>query len=196
LGDRLDEQGLNQLFTTARTFNGFKPDPVPDDIIRQVYDLVKWGPTAFNSQPSRYLFLKSDEAKAKLAPALSSSNREKTLNAPLNIILAYDTAFYEHLPALTASPNARELFENNPGLIEPTLLRNGSLQGGYLVLALRALGLDVGVITGFKPELVNEAFFPDGRFKVNVIINTGYGDPVSVKPRAHRFAFADVAEIL
>ena len=196
MGSRLDDPTLDQLFRHARTFNGFKPDPISDDTIRNLYDLVKWGPTAFNSQPSRYLFLRSPEAKARLAPALSSSNREKTVHAPLNIVLAYDTRFFEHLPTLTASPNAKELFENHPALVEPTLLRNGSLQGGYLVLAARALGLDVGVITGFKPELVNQEFFPDGRYVVNVIANVGYGDETSLRPRAHRFAFEEVAEIL
>jgi len=196
LGSRLDDHALDQLFRSARTFNGFSPEPVSDDTIRQLYDLVKWGPTAFNSQPSRYLFIKSPEAKEKLAPALSSSNRDKTLNAPLNVILAYDIRFFEHLPALTASPNARELFENNPSLVEPTVLRNGSLQGGYLVLAARALGLDIGVITGFKADLVNQVFFPDGRFHVNVIANVGYGDVASLRPRAHRFSFEQVAQIL
>jgi nitroreductase len=196
LGSPLDDRALDQLFRSARTFNGFSPEPLSDDTVRQLYDLVKWGPTAFNSQPSRYLFLKSPEAKEKLAPALSSSNREKTLNAPLNVILAYDARFFEHLPTLTASPNARELFENNPSLVEPTALRNGSLQGGYLVLAARALGLDVGVITGFKADLVDQAFFPDTSFHVNVIANIGYGDTASLKPRAHRFAFEEVAQIL
>lgn len=196
MGSRLDDRALDQLFRSARTYHGFSPQSVSDDTIRQLYDLVKWGPTAFNSQPSRYLFIKSQAAKEKLAPALSSSNRDKTLNAPLNIVLAYDTKFFEHLPSLTASPTAKELFENNPSLVEPTILRNGSLQGGYLVLAARALGLDIGVITGFKAELVNEAFFPDGRYQVNVIANVGYGDEASVRPRAHRFAFEDVAQIL
>lgn len=196
MGSRLDDRALDQLFREARTYNGFSPEPVSDDTIRQLYDLVKWGPTAFNSQPSRYLFIKSQAAKEKLAPALSSSNRDKTLNAPLNIVLAYDTQFFEHLPALTASPNAKELFESNPSLIEPTVLRNGSLQGGYLVLAARALGLDIGVITGFKADLVNEAFFPDGRYHVNVIANVGYGDAASLRPRAHRFGFDEVAQIL
>jgi 3-hydroxypropanoate dehydrogenase len=187
---------LDQLFRTARTFNGFTSDPVDDDTIHQLYDLVKWGPTAFNSQPSRYVFIRSPEAKEKLAPALSSSNLEKTLQAPLNVLIAYDSRFYEHLPDLTASPNAKALFENYPELIEPTLIRNSSLQAGYLVLAARALGLDVGVITGFKNDLVNEAFFPDGRYRINVIANLGRGKADSVKPRAYRFAFDEVAKIL
>lgn len=196
MGSRLDDLALDQLFRNARTYNGFKPDPVSDQTVRDLYDLVKWGPTAFNSQPSRYLFLRSAEAKARLAPALSSSNRDKTVNAPLNVILAYDSRFFEHLPSLTAAPNARELFEQNPGLVEPTLLRNGGLQAGYLVLAARSLGLDIGVITGFKAELVNQEFFPDGRYQVNVIANIGHGDAASLRPRAHRFPFDEVAQIL
>lgn len=196
MGTRLDDLALDQLFRTARTYNRFKPDPVDDQTIRNLYDLLKWGPTAFNSQPSRYVFLKSPEAKARLAPALSSSNREKTVNAPLNVVVAYDRKFFEHLPKLTAAPNAKELFEQNPQLIEPTLLRNGSLQAGYLVLAARALGLDVGVLTGFKADLVNQEFFPDGRYEVNLIANIGYGENNSLYPRAHRFAFEDVAEIV
>lgn len=196
MGSRLDDRALDQLFRNARTFNGFKPEPVGDDTVRHLYDLVKWGPTAFNSQPSRFLFLRSAEAKARLAPALSSSNRDKTVKTPLNVIVAYDTRFFEHLPSLTASPNAKELFESHPELIEPTLLRNGSLQAGYLVLAARSLGLDIGVLTGFKADLVNQEFFPDGRYQVNVIANLGYGDEASLRPRAHRLTFEDVAQIL
>lgn len=196
MGQRLEERALNQLFRTARTYNGFKADPISDETIHELYDLVKWGPTAFNSQPSRYLFLRSREAKEKLEPALSSSNKDKTMNAPLNVIVAYDTHFFDHLPLLTASPNAKDLFQKYPEIIEPTLLRNGSLQAGYLVLATRSLGLDIGVLTGFKSELVNQAFFPDGRYQVNLIANIGYGDDASLKPRAHRFEFDDVAKIL
>jgi nitroreductase len=193
---RLDDAALDRLFRSARTYNGFRPDPVDDDTVHALYDLVKWGPTAFNSQPSRYVFVRSAVAKARLAPALSSSNRGKTVNAPLNVILAYDALFFEHLPGLTASPAAKEMFEENPGLVEPTLLRNAGLQAGYLVLAARALGLDVGLMTGFKAELVNQEFFPDGRYRVNIIANLGYGDDASLRPRARRFAFEEVAQII
>ncbi len=193
---RLDDAALDQLFRNARTYNGFRLDPVDDETVRALYDLVKWGPTAFNSQPTRYVFIRSAAAKSRLAPALSSSNRGKTVNAPLNIILACDTRFFDHLPELTASPNAKELFEDNPALVEPTLLRNAGLQAGYLVLAARALGLDVGLMTGFKADLVNREFFPDGRYQVNVIANLGYGDDASLRPRARRFTFEEVAQIL
>lgn len=196
MGSRLDDQALDQLFRTARTYNRFKPDPVSDETIHQLYDLLKWGPTAFNSQPSRYVFIRSQAAKDRLGPALSSSNREKTLQAPLNVIIGYDTRFFEHLPRLTAAPKAKELFEQYPDLIEPTLIRNGSLQAGYLVLAARALGLDVGVLTGFKSEVVNQEFFANGKFGVNLIANLGYGDANSLYPRGPRFAFEEVGEIL
>jgi 3-hydroxypropanoate dehydrogenase len=192
----LDERALDQLFRGARTYNGFSAKPVTDETVRTLYDLVKWGPTAFNSQPSRYVFLRSAESKARLAPALSSGNRDKTVNAPVSLILAYDTRFFEHLPSLTPSPKAKELFEENPHLVEPTLLRNGSLQAGYLILAARALGLDIGVLTGFKADLVNQEFFPDGRYQVNLIANLGYGDQASLRPRAHRFQFDEVARVI
>lgn len=193
---RLPDVALNQLFREARTYNGFKPDAIDDATIYALYDLVKWGPTAFNSQPARYLFIRSAEAKARLAPALSSGNRDKTVNAPLNIILAYDTRFFERLPEVTAVPKAKELFENTPALIEPTLLRNAGLQAGYLVIAARALGLGVGLMTGFDGNKINQEFFPDGRYAVNIIANIGYGDDASLRPRAKRFLFEDVAQIL
>ncbi|HEY8355719.1 MAG TPA: malonic semialdehyde reductase [Methylophilaceae bacterium] len=196
MGSSLDDKALDQLFRNARTYNGFSDEPVSDDTLGQLYDLVKWGPTAFNSQPSRYIFIRSAEAKERLAPALSSSNREKTLKAPVNVILAYDTQFFEHLPKLTASPNARELFVDHPSLIEPTALRNGSLQAGYLILAARALGLDVGVITGFDADLVNQTFLAGTSYRANVIANIGYGDVDSLRPRARRFTFEEVAQIL
>jgi nitroreductase len=191
----LDSHLLDQLFRKARTFNGFKPLPVSDDTIHALYELVKWGPTAFNSQPSRYIFLRSAEAKSRLAPALSTGNREKTVKAPLNVIIAYDTRFFEHLPTLSA-PKAKSLFEDNPSLVEPTALRNGSLQAAYFLIAARSLGLDIGAMTGFNADLVNREFFPDGRNKVNIITNLGYGDETSVSPRAHRFSFDEVAKIL
>ncbi|WP_079434780.1 malonic semialdehyde reductase [Zoogloea sp. LCSB751] len=196
MGIRLDDEALNQLFRDARTFNGFRPDPVPDETVRQLYELVKWGPTAFNAQPARYVFVRSDQAKAKLVETLYGSNREKTLSAPLNVIVAYDLRFFEHLPRLSASSNARALFEGAPHIVEPTALRNGSLQGAYLILAARALGLGVGVISGFDADKLDRAFFPDGRYKANFIANLGHGDPASVRERAERFAFDEVAQIL
>jgi nitroreductase len=192
----LADTALDQLFRTARTFNGFRPELIPDATVTALYDLVKWGPTAFNSQPGRYVFIRSGEAKARLAPTLSSSNRDKTMAAPLNVIVAYDSRFHEHLPNLTASPNAQSLFEKVPALVEPTALRNSSLQAAYLILSARALGLDVGVLTGFNPDAINQEFFPEGRYKVNLIVNLGYGEPASIHPRAYRFTFDEVAALI
>ena len=193
---RLGEGALNNLFFEARTYHYFINKPVEDVLIKELYDLFKWGPTAFNSQPSRYLFLKTADAKKRLEPAISSSNKEKTVQAPLTVIIAYDTQFFEHLPKLTASPTAKSLFEDNPHIVEPTLLKNSSLQIGYLVTAARSLGLDVGVLTGFNADAINLEFFPDGRFKVNMIANIGYGDKTKLNPRGYRFSFDEVAEIL
>lgn len=195
MASRLSDSALDQLFRKARTFNRFHPEPVSDDVIHALYELIKWGPTAFNAQPARYVFLRSDEAKARLAPALSSGNRDKTVNAPVVVLVAYDTAFHEHLPAQFPSYDAKPLFDGNPALIEPTALRNGSLQGAYLILAARALRLDVGPMSGFNPEAVNREFFSDGRYRVNFIANLGYGDPDSVYPRGPRLAFDQAVQL-
>jgi 3-hydroxypropanoate dehydrogenase len=192
----LDQASLDLLFTNARTYNGFTDEPIDDAKIRALYDLLKWGPTAFNAQPARYLFIKSAEAKNKLIPTLSRSNQAKSMAAPLNIVVAYDMKFFEHLPRFSANPGAAALYEKNPELVEPGALKSGSLQGGYLILAVRALGLDIGPMAGFNPVALNEAFFPDGRYKVNFVANVGYGDPASLQPRAERFGFDEVAQIL
>jgi nitroreductase len=196
LSKSLNEDALNKLFSGARTFNRFLPDPVTDDVIHRLYSLLKWGPTAFNSQPARYAFVKSQEAKSHLAPALSSGNRDKTLAAPLTVLIAYDSQFYEHLPNQFPTYDAKALFGKSPALIEPTALRNSSLQGAYLIIAARALGLDVGPMSGFNPGLINDTFFPDGRYKINFIANLGYGDPASVYPRGPRLDFTEAASIL
>lgn len=196
MGIRLNNEALDQLFRNARTFSGFHPHPIPDETIRELYELVKWGPTAFNAQPTRYVFVRSDEAKAKLAESLYGSNREKTLSAPLNVIVAYDLRFFEHLPRLSASPNAKALFEKVPHIVEATALRNGSLQGAYLILAARALGLSVGVISGFDADALDRAFFSDGRYKVNFIVSLGHGDPASLRERGERLAFDEVVQVL
>lgn len=192
----LDDTALDQLFRTARTFNRFNPRPVSDKTIRKLYELLKWGPTAFNAQPTRYVFLGSAEAKARLVPALSSGNRDKTVAAPVTVIVAYDTRFFEHLPDQFPNYDASQLFESNPALVEPTALRNGSLQGGYLILAARALGLDVAPMSGFNAERVNTEFFPDGRYRVNFIANLGNGEPDSVHPRGPRLEFETAVQLL
>lgn len=187
---------LDQLFLRARTVHAFYPEPVEDDVIRQLYELLKWGPTAFNAQPARFVFLRSLDAKARLAPALSAGNRDKTQAAPLTVIVAWDTRFHEHLPAQFPSYDAKPLFDADPALRQDTAFRNASLQGGYLILAARALGLDVGPMSGFNADKVNAEFFPDGRWRVNFIANLGYGIPESSWPRGPRLDAADAVQLL
>lgn len=188
----LDAAALDQLFLAARTFNKFTAEAVSDDLLRQLYDLYKWGPTSMNAQPGRVVFVRSAEAKEKLKPALMPNNVEKTMAAPVVAIVALDTAFYEHMPTqFPANPGARDMFANNAGLSSDTAARNSSLQGAYLIMAARALGLAAGPMSGFNPAMVNEAFFPDGRWKANFLINLGWGDASGNRPRGPRLAFEE-----
>ena len=188
----LDPAALDQLFLQARTFNKFTAEPVGDDTLRQLYDLYKWGPTSMNTQPGRVVFVRSDEGRQKLRPTLMPNNVDKTMAAPVVAIVAYNTAFYEHMPTqFPANPAARDMFAGNTGLSTDTATRNSSLQGAYLIMAARALGLAAGPMSGFNPAMVNEAFFPDGRWKANFLINLGWGDPSGNRPRGPRLAFED-----
>jgi 3-hydroxypropanoate dehydrogenase len=192
----LSDAALDQIFRKARTVHAFKPEAVSDDTIRQLYDLLKWGPTAFNAQPARYVFVKSAEAKARLIPTLSPGNVPQVQSAAVTVIVAQDSRFHEHLPAQFPGYDAKGVFDANPGMIEPAAFRNSSLQGAYLIVAARALGLDCGAMSGFNPQAVNEAFFPDGRFKANFLLNIGVADPAGIYPRAPRLAFEEAAQIL
>jgi 3-hydroxypropanoate dehydrogenase len=195
----IDAKGLDTLFRAARTQNGFLDEPVSDDLLRQVYDLAKWGPTTQNSQPMRMVFVRSKGAKEMLAPALSPGNLEKTMKAPATAIIAYDSRFYEHLPrAFPNNPAARKNYEGEEkkAVVERTALRNSSLQGAYFILAARALGLDCGPMSGFDNAKVDAAFFPDGRFKSNFLLNLGYGDPSKVFARNPRFEFDEACKIV
>lgn len=192
----LSDAALDQLFRQARTVHAFKPVPVSDDTIRQLYELLKWGPTAFNAQPARYVFVKSAEAKAKLLPALMPGNVPQVQSAAVTVIVAHDTRFTEHLPEQFPGYDAKAVFDANPAFVEPTAFRNSSMQGAYLILAARALGLDCGAMSGFNPQAVNEAFFPDGRLKANFLLNIGVADPAGIYPRAPRLAFNQAAQIL
>ena len=195
----IDETALDVLFRAARTQNGFVDKPVTDDQLRQIYELAKWGPTTQNSQPMRVVFVRSKEAKDKLAPALSPGNLEKTMKAPATAIIAYDTLFYEHLPrTFPNNPAAKNNYEGEQKkpVVEKTALRNSSLQGAYFILAARAVGLDCGPMSGFNNAKVDEAFFADGRFKSNFLINLGYGDPSKVFPRNPRFGFDEACKIV
>ena len=188
---------FDQVFLAARTFNKFKPDPVSDETLHQLHDLMKWGPTSMNCQPGRYVFLRSDAAKQRLKPALSAGNAEKTMVAPVVVIVAMDSQFYEHLTTqFPAMPTASAMFSGSAPLAEATAFRNSSLQGAYLILAARMLGLDCGPMSGFNPKAVDAEFFPDGRFKSNFLINLGHGDASGNYPRGPRLPFDTVAQIL
>ena len=192
----LNDAALDQLFRQARTVHAFKPEAVSDDTIRQLYDLLKWGPTAFNAQPARFVFVKSEQAKAKLLPALSPGNVPQVQSAAVTVIVAYDSQFHEHLPAQFPGYDAKAVFNANPAMVEPAAFRNSSLQGAYLILAARALGLDCGAMSGFNPQMVNEAFFPDGRFKANFLLNMGVADTAGIYPRGPRLGFETTAQIV
>lgn len=171
------EAELDLLFREARSQNSWTPEAVSEQLLRQVYDLAKWGPTAVNSTPARFVFVISKEAKEKLRPALAANNVDKTMAAPVNVFVGYDMKFYDHLPTLFPHVDARAWFVGKPDTeIELGALRNGSLQGAYLMLAARSLGLDCGPMSGFDAGRVNAAFFPDGRVKANFLCNIGYGD--------------------
>ncbi len=192
----LPDHALDQLFRSARTVHAFQSTPVSDVIIERLYELLKWGPTAFNAQPARYVFVRSPEAKARLRPALSSGNVAQTDAAAVTVIVAQDTQFYEHLPEQFPAYNAKPLFEGDAALAQATAFRNSSLQGAYLILAARALGLDAGAQSGFNPLAVNSEFFPDGRYQVNFIVNLGVAEHSGTHPRGPRLPFDAVAQVL
>ncbi len=193
---KLGDEDLDLIFRKARTYNGFKPARVAETLLRAVYDLAKWGPTSANSTPARFLFIVSDEAKARLAPAMSEGNRAKTKAAPVNVVIGYDTRFYEYLPELfPRDPTASSWFEGKADT-ETATLRNSALQGAYLMIAARALGLDCGPMSGFDAELVNKTFWPDGRIRANFMCNIGYGDEARVYPRGPRLPFERTCELV
>jgi 3-hydroxypropanoate dehydrogenase len=191
----LNNTALEQTFTQARTFNKFTDRTVSDETLHALYELAKWGPTSMNSQPARIVFVRSAEAKAQLLPALLPGNADKTLAAPVCAIVAMDSRFFEHLPEQFPAMNAKPMFEGNAALAEGTAFRNSSLQAAYLIVAARQLGLDCGPMSGFDPAKVNQAFFPDGRYKTNLLINLGYGDASGNHPRGPRLPFETVARI-
>ncbi len=192
-----NDAALDLIFRTARSFNRFTDQPVSDDTLRQLYELLKWGPTSMNCQPARYVFVKSAEAKARLKPGLAPGNADKTMAAPVTVIVAQDPRFYEQLPAqFPAVPGARDMFAGNAALAEATAFRNSSLQAAYLIVAARALGLDCGPMSGFDAAKVDAEFFPGGEFKSNMLINLGYGDAAGNYPRGPRLGFDEVARIV
>ncbi len=192
----LADSALDQLFHSARSFNGFTDEPVSDATLHALYDLLKWGSTSANSKPARFVFLKSQAARERLRPTLSPGNLDKTMAAPMTVIVAYDTRFYEYLPTQYPASNFKPIFENNPPLAAATAFRNGTLQGAYLIVAARALGLACGPMSGFDTDKVNREFFPDGRLQANFLCNLGRGDPAKVYPRGPRLSFDEVCSIL
>jgi 3-hydroxypropanoate dehydrogenase len=207
----LTDETLDRLFRTARTYNAWLDRPVSDETLRQLYDLMKWGPTSANCCPARILFLRTPEAKERLRPALMPANVEKTMAAPVTAILSYDERFYEKLPRLFPhNPGMRDYFVNSPELTEITAFRNGTLQGAYFILAARALGLDCGPMSGFDNAKVEEEFFPVpadveaaaedvmpmGCIKSNFLCNLGYGDPAGLFPRNPRLEFDEACQLL
>ena len=194
----LDEGALDLLFLQARTQNGWLPTPVSDDQLRRLYDIMRMGPTSANSCPARILFLRTAAAKARLLPALTPGNVDKTKQAPVTAIIGYDTRFYEWMPKklFAHRPDMAENYAKNRALAEIVAFRNGTLQGAYFMLAARAIGLDVGGMSGFDNAKVDAEFFPDGRVKSNFLCNVGQGDPAKVLPRLPRLDFEEVCTVL
>jgi len=192
----ISQEALDQLFGEARTHSTWLPEPVPVELLREAYELARLGPTSANGSPARFVFLTTPGAKALLKPVLAPGNVDKTMAAPVTVIIAWDTEFHEHLPKLFPQADIRSYFVGNKPLIEETAFRNSSLQAAYFILAARALGLDCGPMSGFDSDKLNAAFFPDGKWKVNLICNLGYGDPRKVYPRNPRLDFEEAAVIL
>lgn len=207
MNQRLSEQGLDLLFRQARSQNGWRDQVVSDETLSALYDLVRWGPTSANGCPARIVFLRSTAAKQRLLPALSPGNVDKTLGAPVTAIIGYDANFHDQLPKLFPhNPGVRDWFAGQPELIETTALRNSSIQGGYFILAARALGLDCGPMSGFDHDKIDQEFFatddgrpggfPGMRIKSNFLCNLGYGDPGKLFPRSPRLTFEEACLLL
>lgn len=192
----LSQSALDQLFRSARSTHAFTAEPVTDETLRQLYELLKWGPTAWNSQPARFVFVRSPEAKERLAPAMSSNNRPKTLAAPVTAIVAYDSRFFDRLPELSPGSSAKSLLEKETKLAEATAFRNGTLQGAYLMLAARSLGLAAGPMSGFNAELINKDFLGGSSWRANFLVNLGYPLEGAGRPRGARLAFEDAVRIV
>lgn len=195
MASRLDSSSLATLFTDARTHNAWQKADVPDGVLRELIELMRWAPTSANMSPARIVFVKSPEAKAKLKPHLMEGNVEKTMAAPVTAIIGHDLKFYDHLPKLFPHADARSWFAGNDEFIKVSAFRNGSLQAGYFILTARALGLDCGPMSGFDNAGVDAAFFPGTDIKSNILVNLGYGDPKGLYPRSPRFTFDEIARI-
>jgi 3-hydroxypropanoate dehydrogenase len=185
-----------QLFDNARTHNGFAAMPIPETTLRELYDMLKWGPTSANSSPARFIFVQSPAAKARLLPAMSAGNQEKTRQAPVTVIVGMDMAFYEKLPQLFPHADAKPWFAGNQAMIDATAFRNSSIQGGYMIVAARALGLDCGPMSGFDAAKVDAEFWAGTTVKTNFVCNLGKGDPAKLFGRSPRLTFEEACKIV
>ena len=196
MADTIEQRAMAQLFTEARTHNSWQSKPVSDEMLKQLYDLFKFAPTSVNCNPAKILFVKSPKEKERLVACVSPGNVDKTREAPVTAIIGMNLDFYENLPTLFPHVDAKSWFVGKDGFIESTAFRNSSLQGAYLIMATRALGLDCGAMSGFDADKLNAEFFPDGRVKVNFLLNIGYGNSASLMPRHPRPSFAEACKIL
>jgi len=192
----ISKDALDQLFHEGRTHSAWLPKPVPVELLREAYELARLAPTSANASPARFVFLTTPAVKARLRPALAPGNVEKTIAAPVTAIIAWDTEFHENLPKLFPQFDMRSYFVGNQALIDETAFRNSSLQAAYFILAARALGLDCGPMSGFDAGKVNAEFFPDGKWKVNLLCNLGYGDQSKLFPRNPRLEFEEASLVL
>ena len=195
-GTPISKDCIDQILREARTHNVWLPQPVSPELLRKAYELAAFGPTSANTTPARYVFLTTPQVKERLRPALAPANVDKTMAAPVTVIIAWDTEFYEKLPKLFAQKDMRSMFLGKTDLIEATAFRNSSLEGGYFILAARALGLDCGPMSGFDAAKVNAEFFPDGKWKSNFLCNLGYGDQTKLSPRNPRLPFDEACLVL
>lgn len=192
----INPAALDTLFLKARTANGFLDKPVAPELLRRVYELAALAPTSMNTQPTRYVFLNSQPARERLLPAMTPGNLDKTRSAPVTVIVATDTKFYEFMPKVWHREGAKENFEGNAALASATASRNGTLGGAYFILAARAVGLDCGPMSGVDLAKVDAEFFPDGRWKANFLINLGYGDDSLLFNRNPRLSFEEACQVL
>lgn len=192
----MDADTLDLLFREARSHNGWQAIPVPDSTLKALYDIVRWGATSMNCCPARFVFVRSDEGKQRLEPALAEANRAKVLSAPVTVIIAYDLAFYERLPELFPHRDVAPMFRNNPPLAQTTAFRNGTLQGAYLMLAARALGLDCGPMSGFDNQIIDDAFFSGTGNRSNFLCSLGYGNTSKLFQRLPRLDFDSACELV
>ena len=193
----LTEGALDLIIREARSHNGWLDKPVNDDILTQLYDIVKMGSTSMNTCPARFIFIRTDAGKERLRKCLAPLNVDKVLSAPVTVIIAHDMAFYQHMPKLFAhNPGAQKLFENNEKMVASTAFRNGTLQGAYLMIAARALGLDIGPMSGFNNQACDEEFFAETEIKSNFLCSLGYGDTNKIFQRLPRFDFEEVCQLI